>query len=266
MTGQFVGVTGPYSATYDAADVTVTATEVTGAALSIGNVVDEPAFGTATATFTVTLSAARTSPVTVDYATSNGTAIAGQDDQAAAGGVTFVLGQTTQTIPVTVIGGETGPTATFFVDLSNANGASFANNQATGTIVRKPPSVSGTVSPSSGGNAGTVTVTIQGGGLFGSPTVALTAPGEPDIVAQSTAASRDGSACHGDVRPHRRAARSAHRRRQQPRREQFADDPEQFHDRPGDRAHDPGEHLRAGGDRSECRLERRAPLPEPWQR
>ena len=49
------------------------------------------------------------------------------------------------------------------------------------------------MSPSTGGNPGTVTVTIQGGGLFGSPTVALTAPGEPDIVAQSTAASRDGS-------------------------------------------------------------------------
>ena len=107
MTGQFVGVTGPYSATYDAADVTVTAAEVTGAALSIGDVsVDEPAFGTATATFTVTLSAARTGPVTVDYATSNGTAIAGQDYQAAAGGLTFAPGQTTQTIPVTVSGGN----------------------------------------------------------------------------------------------------------------------------------------------------------------
>ena len=64
--------------------------------------------GTTTANFTVTLSAAATSTVTVNYATANGTATAGSDYVAASGTLTFTAGQTSKTIPVTVNGDTTG--------------------------------------------------------------------------------------------------------------------------------------------------------------
>ena len=75
--------------------------------------------GTTAATFTVTLSAAATFPVTVNYATANGTATAGSDYTAASGTLTFAPGQTSKPITVTV-NGDTAvePNETFFVNLS----------------------------------------------------------------------------------------------------------------------------------------------------
>ena len=56
-----------------------------------------------TATFTVTLSAASTQPVTVEYVTADGTAMAGSDYVAVPPSMlTFAAGQTQQTITVTV--------------------------------------------------------------------------------------------------------------------------------------------------------------------
>ncbi|MFX5684743.1 Calx-beta domain-containing protein, partial [Acinetobacter baumannii] len=49
---------------------------------------------TTTATFTVTLSNASTEPVTVHYASANGTATAGTDYNAVAGTITFAPGET----------------------------------------------------------------------------------------------------------------------------------------------------------------------------
>ena len=71
-----------------------------------GAQVTEGDTGTSTeATFTVTLSESPAGPVTVSYTTSNGTATAGEDYQAAAGTLTFLPdGPLTQPIPVTVIG------------------------------------------------------------------------------------------------------------------------------------------------------------------
>jgi len=88
-----------------------------------------------TATFTVTLSQAATQAVTVNYATQNGTAIAGTDYVAASGLLTFAPGQTSQTINVTVLGNSTpGPDKTFQVNLSSPANATLASAQATGTI------------------------------------------------------------------------------------------------------------------------------------
>jgi aryl-phospho-beta-D-glucosidase BglC (GH1 family) len=87
------------------------------------------------ASFPVTLSQAATQPVTVAYATSNGTAVAGTDYVATSGTLTFAAGQTTQTITVTVLGNTTpGPDKTFTVTLSAPSGATLARAQATGTI------------------------------------------------------------------------------------------------------------------------------------
>jgi hypothetical protein len=55
------------------------------------------------AVFTVRLSGPSTQPVTVNYATSNGTAVAPGDYTAASGQLTFAAGQTQQTISVPII-------------------------------------------------------------------------------------------------------------------------------------------------------------------
>ncbi|MBI1900168.1 MAG: S8 family serine peptidase, partial [Planctomycetia bacterium] len=91
--------------------------------------------GTVDAVFTVTLSAASSDFVTVDYATANGTATAGSDYEAAVGTVTFVPGETSQTVAVTVNGDTTPePNETFFVNLSNPSGATLLDGQGVGTI------------------------------------------------------------------------------------------------------------------------------------
>ena len=99
---------------------------------------------TAIATFTVTLSAAATSQVTVMAATSDGTATAGQDYTAASQTLTFPVGSTSQTFAVIVTGDNMQePDETFSVTLSNPTGAALgAMSTATGTITDDdaPPS------------------------------------------------------------------------------------------------------------------------------
>jgi len=91
--------------------------------------------GTANATFTVTLSQASGYTVTVDYATGDGTAVAGVDYTTTTGTLTFTPGQTSKTISVPVIG-ETmdEPDETFYVNLSGATRATIADSQGRGTI------------------------------------------------------------------------------------------------------------------------------------
>lgn len=74
--------------------------------------------------------------VSVDYATADDTAIAGEDYIATSGTVTFAEGQSSLTITVDVIGDEiTEPDETFFVELDNVAGAVLARERATGTII-----------------------------------------------------------------------------------------------------------------------------------
>jgi hypothetical protein len=85
--------------------------------------------------FTVTLSAPSADPVTVHYATADGTALAGTDYQAASGTLTFAPGQTSQTITLNALANPLGaPPLTFTVNLSGATGAAIAQGQGTGTI------------------------------------------------------------------------------------------------------------------------------------
>ena len=95
------------------------------------------ASGTTTATFTVSLSAPTSQPVTVVYATADGSALAGTDYTAvAATTLTFTPGQVSRTIAITV---DTEPAGgfvkTFTVNLSSPTGATIAGGQATGTIL-----------------------------------------------------------------------------------------------------------------------------------
>ena len=102
--------------------------------LTIGDVtVTEGHAGTQSATFTVTLSAASDQPVTVAYATADGTATAGSDYQAASGTLTFAPGETSKTITVLVNGDRLGePNETFLVNLSGPTNATIADGQGVG--------------------------------------------------------------------------------------------------------------------------------------
>jgi hypothetical protein len=88
--------------------------------------------------FTVTLSAASAQTVSVRWATSNGTAVAGRDYNAASGTVTFAAGQRSRTIGVWVVGDRTVEADEMFsVTLSSPVRAvlSTTARRATGTIM-----------------------------------------------------------------------------------------------------------------------------------
>ena len=97
--------------------------------------VTEGSAGTTPATFTVRLSVATTVPVTVGYATANGTATAPADYAAASGALTFAPGATAQNVVVSVVGDTAvEPDEAFVMNLSGASGAVIADAQATGSI------------------------------------------------------------------------------------------------------------------------------------
>ena len=114
--------------------------------LSVADVsTNEPDASNTTATFVVTLSAATATPVTVNFATSNGTAQAGSDYLAKSGAITFAPGEVQKTINVTVLGDTIDEAnETYSVVLSSPTGASLARGTAQGTIIDNDaaPSVS----------------------------------------------------------------------------------------------------------------------------
>ena len=92
--------------------------------------------GTSSAGFTVSLSNASSQTITVNYATADGTATAGNDYVTATGTVTFTPGQTSQPLSVSVNGDLLNEAdVTFKVDLSAPTNATIADNQGVGTIV-----------------------------------------------------------------------------------------------------------------------------------
>ena len=112
--------------------------------LSIGNATATEGNGPGvTLAFTVTLSAPSTQIVTVEYATSNGTAFAPGDYTAASGTLIFPAGVTSQPVVVQVAGDmldEAGETLA--VTLSNAVHAALPAAPGTGTIVDNDPAPS----------------------------------------------------------------------------------------------------------------------------
>jgi len=99
-------------------------------------------------TFTVTRDD-NTDAISVDFATSDGTAtLADNDYQVAGGTLSFTAGGAlTQTITVQVVGDTNGePAETFFVDLSNCVGCTFTDPTGQGTILNDDV-VGGTMIP-----------------------------------------------------------------------------------------------------------------------
>ena len=89
----------------------------------------------ATLAFAVTLNRAPSGTVTVDYATTDGTATAGSDYTATSGTLTFAAGETEKTVSVPVLDdAHDEGSETLTLTLSNASGAHIADGTATGTI------------------------------------------------------------------------------------------------------------------------------------
>ena len=85
--------------------------------------------------FSVTLSHASSRTVTVDYATSDGTAQAGSDYTAASGALTFNAGDTSQTVQVTVLtDSDDEGQETITLTLSNPSQATLDDATGTGAI------------------------------------------------------------------------------------------------------------------------------------
>ncbi len=134
-----VHLADPVDATIGDADATATIVDDDPAAsVSIGDAsVPGGAAGTTTnAAFPVTLSAVSGVDVTVDFATSDGTATQPDNYTATSGTLTIAAGSTTGTITVPVVGGMPHEgDRNFTVTLSNPTGATLADSGATGTIV-----------------------------------------------------------------------------------------------------------------------------------
>ena len=83
--------------------------------------------------FTVTLTGTRTGSVTVDYATTAGTASQGSDYTHTSGALTFATNESSKTISVPTVEDTTEEqTETFTVNLSNPSAASIQDGTATG--------------------------------------------------------------------------------------------------------------------------------------
>ncbi len=109
------------------------------ATLSINNALSlvEGNTGAKTAAFTVTLSTPRDQAVTVDYATSDGTAKVADNDYTPLSTtiITFTPGQTTKSLTVQIAGDTLNEDdETFFVNLTNAS-VTVTANQGSGTIL-----------------------------------------------------------------------------------------------------------------------------------
>ena len=109
--------------------------------LSINDVsVNEGNSSTTPASFTVTLSAASSFTVTVNYATADNTANAGSDYQSTSGTLTFNPGETAKPVTVLVDGDTTfEQSESFFVNLSSPTNASILDGQGVGTITNDDP-------------------------------------------------------------------------------------------------------------------------------
>ncbi|WP_414590445.1 DUF4347 domain-containing protein [Anabaena sp. CCY 9614] len=115
--------------------------------------------------FNVSLSNSSSEVTTVEYYTSDNTAIAGSDYVAVSGTLTFAPGDSNQTISVPIINDLIAEdTETFFINISNPTNATIATSQATVTI-NDNDTAGFTVTPNKGlvttEDGGTADFTIQ---------------------------------------------------------------------------------------------------------
>ncbi len=113
--------------------------------ISVGNAtMTEGNTGTANANFVVTLSNPSSSTITVNYATADGTALAGVDYNTLSGSLTYTAGQTSKTVSVQVRGDTIDePNETFTLNISGVVNATIGTAAGTATITDNdnPPSI-----------------------------------------------------------------------------------------------------------------------------
>ncbi|MGI9213258.1 MAG: Calx-beta domain-containing protein, partial [Methylococcaceae bacterium] len=113
----------------DAAAVVLPTLSISGVKVKEGN------SGSSTANATVTLSAASSETVTVNYATQDGTALANSDYIATSGTLSFRPGETSKTLPVSILGDTTVESdESFQMLLIAATNALLNPNAASGTV------------------------------------------------------------------------------------------------------------------------------------
>ncbi len=108
--------------------------------ISINDItVTEPLSNSAPTVFTVSLSAPNNQQVTVNYATSGGTATAGADFQDTFGMLTFPAGTTSQTFIVLINADRINEAnETFFINLGNPTNAVIGDGRSQATIINRP--------------------------------------------------------------------------------------------------------------------------------
>ncbi len=144
--------------TKDGERVAAAATTVPGPSPAFSVADAEAAEGGGTLSFEVVLDPAAAAGATVDYATADGTATAGEDYAAASGTLAFAAGDTSRTVAVALTDDDAHEDdETLTLSLSNAAGADIADGAATGTIADddEPPPPRLSVSDASGTEGGT---------------------------------------------------------------------------------------------------------------
>jgi subtilisin family serine protease len=112
---------------------------------------------------TIKLSAASSVPVSVDYSTANGTAVAGNDYVATSGTVTFAAGETYESFAVTIIDDVLAEAdETFVLNLSNPANAGFGSPVTATVVIYANDALSfSTSSYLAQENAGAATITVR---------------------------------------------------------------------------------------------------------
>jgi Ca2+-binding RTX toxin-like protein len=129
--------------------------------------------------FVVGLSSAALVPVSVDFTTVNGSATAGSDYLATSGTLVFQPGEVSRTIDVTILGDQVAEAnETFFIVLSNVQGAFLGNGLSSATIV----------------NDDVATLFVNDVNVLeGDPTVQMAPVIRPGFNSNTLAANDDGS-------------------------------------------------------------------------
>src|SRR5262249_596963 len=120
--------------------------------------------GTTNVDFTIRLAGPLSYPVSVAYATANGTASAGTDYVAASGTLVFAPGETSKVVTVLGLGDRLNePDETLFLNLSNPVHIVLGDTQGVGPLRNDDPLPTLTVSDVvvSEGNTGTKTATFN---------------------------------------------------------------------------------------------------------
>ena len=156
--------------------------------------IDEPSIaegqsGTTTLTFSVTLSHPSEIPVSADWTTTPGTAVAGSDYETGNGSVNFAPLDMSETVEVTVVGDVTYELdETVLLDLVNGQGAPVGDPQGVGTIENDDAAPVVTVGDvtATEGNTGTSTLSFV-----------VTLTGATEVDAAVDFATADGTAAAG---------------------------------------------------------------------